>query len=405
MTTVNSLDLFSGIGGLTLALEGALRPVAYCDNWDVARAVLAYNMSRKLLPAAPVCNDVLDIKPSWFQEQGSKLPQIEAIVAGFPCVGFSTAGKRRGLRDDRSALFYQVMRVLDDFTAPRGVSPVLFLENVPPVLHALPEIMREMRARGYSLWWCLLPASSVGSPQRRMRWYGVAHRQDADSVALRQRILDRLQRSAPWATRDVWARRKGPARMVPAATSSRRAAAHARFATLGNAVVPQAARHAYVHLLRQSCTPDALSVPLTVHRGGQWPTHGCCTVNPRTQRRSVFQLPEPDPLRTAPAQALHLDPAAYKPPSGTMRIARHPTCKRPVHKHAWNTPLSNCVSPSNYLTVRSCNDLPTQLRFERSTPAASRGGQPNPAFVEWLMGFPPSWTHAVGRLYSRTSGA
>ena len=54
---LRSLDLFSGIGGLTVALRGVVRPVAYCDIDSAAQAVLADRMKQRLLPRAcvPTC--------------------------------------------------------------------------------------------------------------------------------------------------------------------------------------------------------------------------------------------------------------------------------------------------------------------------------------------------------------
>jgi len=46
----------------------------------------------------------------------------------------------------------------------------------------------------------------------------------------------------------------------------------------------------------------------------------------------------------------------------------------------------------NYLTERSKNDLPTQVRFERQTPQKVRACDLDPQFVEWLMGYRKGWT-------------
>ena len=54
---LKSLDLFSGIGGITHALRGIAEPVAYCDIEPNSRAVLEANMRRGNLPRAPIAHD------------------------------------------------------------------------------------------------------------------------------------------------------------------------------------------------------------------------------------------------------------------------------------------------------------------------------------------------------------
>jgi len=51
------LDLFSGIGGITLALKGYVRPVAYCENDRYCQAVLLSRMADGSIPIAPIWDD------------------------------------------------------------------------------------------------------------------------------------------------------------------------------------------------------------------------------------------------------------------------------------------------------------------------------------------------------------
>ena len=126
---LRSLDLFSGIGGLTLALKGVARPVAYCEIEPAAVAVLVDRMKGGGLPKAPICPDVRLLTPQWVRENARGAPQ--AIVAGFPWIGFSLAGKRDGYQNEQSGLFSHILRLLDEHKSIE----FLFLENVAQFLH------------------------------------------------------------------------------------------------------------------------------------------------------------------------------------------------------------------------------------------------------------------------------
>src|SRR5216684_872072 len=89
------LDLFSGIGGITKALEGYVQPVAYCENDRYAQGVLLSRMANGDLPNAPIWSDILTLR-------GAMLPRTpEIIYGGFPCQDISVAGRGKGLDGER----------------------------------------------------------------------------------------------------------------------------------------------------------------------------------------------------------------------------------------------------------------------------------------------------------------
>lgn len=55
---IYGLDLFSGIGGLSVALSDWVRPVAYCENDRYAQSVLLSRMADGRIPLAPIFGDV-----------------------------------------------------------------------------------------------------------------------------------------------------------------------------------------------------------------------------------------------------------------------------------------------------------------------------------------------------------
>jgi DNA (cytosine-5)-methyltransferase 1 len=93
------------------------------------------------------------------------LPICDIITGGFPCQGLSTAGKMRGLEDERSALFYDVVRIFSTARPGFGV-----LENVPALLSKYRAVVeREFGWAGYGVTWCKIAAANVGAPHLRRR--------------------------------------------------------------------------------------------------------------------------------------------------------------------------------------------------------------------------------------------
>jgi|SRR5581483_720984 len=173
------LDLFSGIGGITVALQKWVSPVAYCENDQYAQAVLLSRMSAYELPTAPIWDDVRTLN-------GSMLPPIDIVYGGFPCQDISVAGRGAGLGGERSGLFFEIVRLVGE------IKPAfVFLENVPNIrTKGLGRVIKEMERLGYDCRWCLLSAADVGANHKRERWFLLAH---SDNKGLEGRNGGELQ--------------------------------------------------------------------------------------------------------------------------------------------------------------------------------------------------------------------
>jgi DNA (cytosine-5)-methyltransferase 1 len=186
MEKLNGLDLFSGIGGLSLALEPWVETVAYCERDGYAQQVLLSRMLTGELDAAPIWDDVTTLR-------ARDLPVIDIIFGGFPCQDLSLAGKGAGLTGERSGLFFEIMRLLDETRAPS-----CFLENVPAIrTRGLPEVVEEFSRRGYRCEWNSLSAAEVGAPHKRDRWFLLATHPDRIELREQQRRSERTSREGP----------------------------------------------------------------------------------------------------------------------------------------------------------------------------------------------------------------
>jgi DNA (cytosine-5)-methyltransferase 1 len=158
---MNGLDLFSGIGGIGLALKKfGVNTVAYCERERYAQGVLLSRMQSGEIDRAPIWDDVTTLK-------ASMLPKIDIIFGGFPCQDISVAGHGKGLDGERSGLFYEIVRLAKE------INPTfLFLENVPAIrTRGLSRICYELASLGYDLRWTIVSAGEVGACHLRERWF------------------------------------------------------------------------------------------------------------------------------------------------------------------------------------------------------------------------------------------
>lgn len=160
MSTLRILDLFSGIGGFSLAARwlGGFETVQFVERDPYCQRIL-----RKHWPTVPIHDDICTFNP----EPGS----ADVVVGGFPCQDISQAGKGAGLAGERSGLFYELLRVV------RVVGPrYVVMENVAAILgRGLDQVLGSLAEAGYDAEWACIPASTVGACHQRDRWWCVAY--------------------------------------------------------------------------------------------------------------------------------------------------------------------------------------------------------------------------------------
>lgn len=158
------LDLFSGIGGFSLAAHWAgFETVAFVEQDKFCQKVLGKNF-----PGIPIYNDIIQFDGT--QYKGT----ADIICGGFPCQPFSTAGKRKGAEDSRH-LWPEMLRVISE-VRPEWVIG----ENVAGILtmdggNLFESICIDLEVEGYEVQSYVIPAISVGAPHFRDRVWIIAH--------------------------------------------------------------------------------------------------------------------------------------------------------------------------------------------------------------------------------------
>lgn len=380
---MKSIDLFTGIGGMTLALRDlGVTPLLYCDKDPDSQRVLSSLIKKKWLPKAPIHQDVRKLTVP-----GDIPLSADMILAGFPCQGFSNAGARQGLRHDGSSLVSHVYRIV------RRVKPkVVFLENVSALLDStyrpdLLSIFKTFSSMGYDGRYVKMHGYDVECPQKRQRLYMLFYRRGASLSPLK---LPGKHRRFSW-------KREPVPRLVPQSPGGA-----ARCKLLGNSVIPELTRLAFLLLWTGFRMPaDKLYASKSIAFCTS-PSHTGKVMNASTQ--TMFQAgsilrgvctyaikPTTFALKYRPPTIV-LDPKVYK---NTAWKSRHstPPLTRPLSIQGWGTIRTKSTGGNTVLTERGSYDIGTQIRFATNTPAHLRSsGKVNPEFYEWLMGYRTGWT-------------
>ena len=189
------LDLFSGIGGFSLAFDNVFHEQKnthiFCEIDPFCQAVL-----KKHWPDSYIHDNIRSFatnafRGGYFHGRPKKLAtesKFETLresltgvhspfilTGGFPCQPFSQAGRRKGTEDDRH-LWPEMLRVIKA-TQPQWV----VAENVRGLLTinggvVFEQVCADLESAGYEVQPIVIPAVAVNAPHRRDRVWFVAHR-------------------------------------------------------------------------------------------------------------------------------------------------------------------------------------------------------------------------------------
>jgi DNA (cytosine-5)-methyltransferase 1 len=166
-TPLRTIDLFCGAGGITEGFRQADYVCLY-GNDCMAEAVDTFKLNHP--EAWGDTRSIEDVKPAHVRERLTlQKGELDVLVGGPPCQGFSINAPERFLRDPRNKLFKDYVRFLEEF------EPKTFLfENVPGLLSlgdgkVLTQVLKEFGRLGYHVTTKILFAAHYGVPQERWR--------------------------------------------------------------------------------------------------------------------------------------------------------------------------------------------------------------------------------------------
>jgi DNA (cytosine-5)-methyltransferase 1 len=171
------IDLFCGAGGLSEGFRQAGFHVLIGQDYDeAAGATFAATHPEAKFIGGPIEN----ITPQQLlKEAGLGRGEVDVIVGGPPCQGYSVYNHQRGETDPRAGLFREYLRIVE------GIQPRwLVMENVTGITSIaggkiVEEIFKGIEGLGYRVEMKILRAEEYGVPQERRRVFFIATRTDA----------------------------------------------------------------------------------------------------------------------------------------------------------------------------------------------------------------------------------
>ncbi|WP_017842816.1 DNA cytosine methyltransferase [Methylotuvimicrobium buryatense] len=164
---LRTIDLFCGAGGITEGFRQAGYHSLY-GNDVMPEAIESFKYNHP--EAIADCRSIEGVNPAEIRERlGLKPGELDVLVGGPPCQGFSINAPERFLDDPRNKLFTHYERFLEEF------QPKTFLfENVPGLLSlgdgkVFQQIIKVFTELGYAVTAKILFAAHYGVPQERWR--------------------------------------------------------------------------------------------------------------------------------------------------------------------------------------------------------------------------------------------
>lgn len=168
MKTLNTIELFAGIGGFRVAADKLKHKTVWAnDICPKASKIYCARFGER------------QFKQGNVNEHLESIPKHDLLTGGFPCQPFSSAGKKRGVEDPRGTLFQVIVDVL------KNHQPKYFvLENVKRLLtmekgRHFATILSSLAELNYDIEWRLLNAMHFGLAQNRQRVFILGVRRDA----------------------------------------------------------------------------------------------------------------------------------------------------------------------------------------------------------------------------------
>lgn len=215
---INVVELFAGVGGFRIGLEGASDAfeTVWNNQWEPSTtrqdASLVY---KARFGSKGHSNKDINLV------QTKDIPDHDLLVGGFPCQDYSVAAslsRSGGIEGKKGVLWWQIYRILNEKGDNRP--NYIFFENVDRLLGSPAKqrgrdfaiILASLADLGYTVEWRVINAADYGMPQRRRRTYIVGYREEST-------IYNKIEELNDWVLYDGVMAKAFPFQMKPKSVS------------------------------------------------------------------------------------------------------------------------------------------------------------------------------------------
>lgn len=190
MKKIKVVELFAGVGGFRIGLEGypkkenSIYEVVWSNQWEpMTKTQHASDIYVRIFGYKNHSNkDINDVKTS-------DIPDHDLLVGGFPCQDYSVANTLRlsgGLKGKKGVLWWNIEKIIRQ---KKDKKPkYLILENVDRLLKSPASqrgrdfaiMLASLSDLGYAVEWRIINAADYGMPQRRRRVFFLAYHKSTD---------------------------------------------------------------------------------------------------------------------------------------------------------------------------------------------------------------------------------
>jgi len=165
ITGKSYIELFAGCGGFSLGAERLGKECKWCNDFN---KYSGYTFKLNFPKTEVFVGDILDIDEKKILKE---IGEVDFIMGGPPCQGFSSAGHRLGFKEDsRNQLYLEFLRFVNKFKPKQFI-----MENVKEIENFKEEIIKDFNKIGYEVQLEKVNGLDIGMNQKRIRVFFIGN--------------------------------------------------------------------------------------------------------------------------------------------------------------------------------------------------------------------------------------
>ena len=191
------IDLFCGAGGLSLGFLNENFDVVLANDID-KNCISTYRYNHPDIDSNHIILGDIKKLHVFINKNINKYKNIDLIIGGPPCQGFSMANRQRIIDDPRNQLYKYYVNIV------KIIKPKFFvMENVRGMLPFANQVKEDFKSVGYDAEYMILNAKDFAVPQNRERLIFIGNRLKIDNSILFNDIVNISKKSKKFVTNDA----------------------------------------------------------------------------------------------------------------------------------------------------------------------------------------------------------